>query len=383
MQRRPLASTYAHWSPSRDLTARFTATGTYLGPGLVSLCATALRGCLTAPSDRASSRSDPLGDRVLDQCGQVAVRNRRPHQLLQPLELLLQPGAGSELHLVAPRRERLHRPRAVALARRWLVERADAVARVPDRPPGCFRFGVWVAAVGRARSWSPGTSGVARNAVRTMLLLCDLACGLWRLPDGYRAFRQLPDERRSIAARRELSHELFDLALREEGGAGQDRGRVLVGEVRSQQRDAGEMQPSVAQHLQQRRVSSRGPCDHDAETGFRLRQVQLLDAVVEHRRARLAQEKAPRIDLGDVGDQVGLDPARVAEDRGEPLEQVAVRNGREREGGGEVPGRQWLGGHADNVGQCQSAMGPLGEARRWTGPGCRVLSICRAPLKGA
>ena len=66
--------------------------------------------------------------------------------------------------------------------------------------------------------------------------------------------------------------------------------------------------------------------------GLGLRQVQPLDAVGEHRWARLAEVEAALVHLGDVGHEVGLDAARVAQDRGELRQQLLVGERLERVG---------------------------------------------------
>jgi hypothetical protein len=48
-----------------------------------------------------------LGDGTLDDRGDVAVGDLRPHEGREPLELVVQLGASGELDLVAPGRERL------------------------------------------------------------------------------------------------------------------------------------------------------------------------------------------------------------------------------------------------------------------------------------
>jgi hypothetical protein len=54
-----------------------------------------------------------------------------------------------------------------------------------------------------------------------------------------------------------------------------------------------------------------------------------VDAVAEHRRRREARMEASPIDLTDVGNQVGLGAARVAQELGEATKQLVVRNGGE------------------------------------------------------
>ena len=49
-----------------------------------------------------------------------------------------------------------------------------------------------------------------------------------------------------------------------------------------------------------------------------------LGAVDEHRREGLAREESTLIDLADVGDEVGLDAARLADERVQSPQQLVV-----------------------------------------------------------
>jgi hypothetical protein len=99
-----------------------------------------------------------------------------------------------------------------------------------------------------------------------------------------------------------------------------------------EERDPAQVQAAVAEHVEQQGVARRGPGDHDAQRGLGLRQVQPLDAVGEHRGARLAEIEPALVHRGDVGHEVGLDAARVAQDRDEPRQQLIVGERPERVG---------------------------------------------------
>ena len=68
------------------------------------------------------------------------------------------------------------------------------------------------------------------------------------------------------------------------------------------------------------RRSGRG----DAQIGLRLRKVEDLRAVREHRRRGRARVQAARVDLTEVGDEVGLDTPGLPQDLGETAQQLVV-----------------------------------------------------------
>ena len=67
------------------------------------------------------------------------------------------------------------------------------------------------------------------------------------------------------------------------------------------------MKVSTPERDQELRESSRGPRDRDSFVCDAFREVQHVDAVVEHRRARLFEIEPPRIDLAQMGDELGLE----------------------------------------------------------------------------
>jgi hypothetical protein len=95
--------------------------------------------------------------------------------------------------------------------------------------------------------------------------------------------------------------------------------------VSRQQDDPTEVQPTVAEHGQERRVLPGGPRDGDPEVRLVLPEMQDLPTVVEHRRARFPRVQLPRVDLADVRHDVGLDPPGVPRELGEAAEQRVVR----------------------------------------------------------
>jgi hypothetical protein len=114
------------------------------------------------------------------------------------------------------------------------------------------------------------------------------------------------------------------------GGTSQQGRRVLAVEVGCELADAGEVEAAVGQHVQEERVLARGSGGGDEQIGFRLGEVQDLFTVREHRRTGFASVEPSLVDLGDVGHEVGLDAARLAQKLGETREQLVVGNGVER-----------------------------------------------------
>jgi len=91
------------------------------------------------------------------------------------------------------------------------------------------------------------------------------------------------------------------------------------------------MQAAVGQHVEQDREAARGPGAGDAQVGLVLREVEDLAGVGKHGRAGLTEVEAARVDLGDVGDHLGLEAAMAIEEGGEPPEQLVIREGIETE----------------------------------------------------
>ena len=145
-----------------------------------------------------------------------------------------------------------------------------------------------------------------------------------------------PDSRRSRAPGvsgylgrvrpwRQLGHQLQGLQLRAVHRAPQHGVEVIDRAVRGQPGDGVEVQSSVGQHGEQDRMATRGAGDGDAQVGLPLREVEAFPAVREHGRTRLAKVEPAAVDLGDVQDEVDLDPPRVGDHGRETAEQVIVR----------------------------------------------------------
>jgi hypothetical protein len=108
-------------------------------------------------------------------------------------------------------------------------------------------------------------------------------------------------------------------------GARQQSRRVLASEVRDELADAGQMESTILQHLQDQRVLPGGSACADPQVGLGLGEMEDLRAVREHRRRGFARVEPALLDFSDVRDQVGLDPARVTEQRGQATKDIVVR----------------------------------------------------------
>ena len=131
VQRRPWSSTKRQRPPSRSYTARRTAAGTCRDARRVDPSRHLPRGLPRGLRPAEPLRLEPLellGDGQFDDRGQVAIGHRRPHERLQALQLVAEPGPGGELDLVASGGEGLHarRPRPCG------SHRGDVAGRVGE-----------------------------------------------------------------------------------------------------------------------------------------------------------------------------------------------------------------------------------------------------------
>ena len=98
---------------------------------------------------------------------------------------------------------------------------------------------------------------------------------------------------------------------------------------------------------------ARGARDRDAPIGLGLREVEPLGAVDEHRGRGFAGVEPALLDFADVGDEVGLDAARVGHELAEAAEQLVVGDG--------AGGR--FGFHDSNIGRrSRASLQPNGES---------------------
>jgi len=92
----------------------------------------------------------------------------------------------------------------------------------------------------------------------------------------------------------------------------------------------------------------------DAQPGLGLGEVQDLRAVREHRRSSLAGVELARVDLSDVGDEVGLDTSGLTRQVGQTAEQLVVRNGSQTR----------FVSHAQSMGGTPARSGPFASSKR-------------------
>ena len=90
------------------------------------------------------------------------------------------------------------------------------------------------------------------------------------------------------------------------------------------------MEPTVREHLQENGELTSGPCRGETKVGLGLGEVKDVHAVDEHRGGGLAGVETSSLDLGDVGDEVGLGAAGLAQEVGESAEELVVGEGFER-----------------------------------------------------
>ena len=143
--------------------------------------------------------------------------------------------------------------------------------------------------------------------------------------------RQLADDRRSIGSRGQRDYELLYLAARAVGRPGEKHGAVVHVDDGHEQRQPAQVEPAVAKRLEESRVGARSTGYRDAAVCVGFRQVQALSAVREHGWEGLPGEEPPLVDLADVGDEVGLDAPRLADEIGEPTQQLVIGDDPERE----------------------------------------------------
>ena len=88
-------------------------------------------------------------------------------------------------------------------------------------------------------------------------------------------------------------------------------------------------------------MPARGARDRDAAVGLGFGEVKGLCAVDEHGGEGLAREQPALVDLADVGDEVGLDAARLADELVESPQQLVVGDVVESESGLHLESDGW------------------------------------------
>ena len=142
--------------------------------------------------------------------------------------------------------------------------------------------------------------------------------------------RESPHQGRCVFPRRHFGDQLLDLSLGPMRCASEQSLPILCREVRCEQGDRAQVKAPVAEHRQEHRVLARGAGDGDAQVGLTLREMESLRAVGEHGRERFTGVEASLVRLGNVGDEVRLDAARLAEDLGQAAQEDVVGDRGER-----------------------------------------------------
>jgi hypothetical protein len=138
-----------------------------------------------------------------------------------------------------------------------------------------------------------------------------------------------PHQGRHVLPRGQLRDQLLDLPLGPMRRPPEKHLAVLLSEVRRQLGDPAQVKPPVAQHGKDHGVLARGPGHGDAQVGLGLREAQGLRAVGEHGGEGFMGVEASLVHLGDVGDEVPLDAARLGEDLPQAAQEIVVGDCRE------------------------------------------------------
>ena len=129
---------------------------------------------------------------------------------------------------------------------------------------------------------------------------------------------------RHVRPRKALGQQLLDLRLALVRGGRQQVGRRLGGEMGRQQDDRRQVEPAVGEGAEDRgELPCRPTGANQAQRGV-LGQAPLLDEVGEHRGMSRRQVQATLIDLGQVCQHLGADPAFPAQERAEIANQHGV-----------------------------------------------------------
>ena len=259
----------------------------------------------------------------------LGVPLRRAHEGLQSLELVAQRRICGELDLVAGDRQRFDRGWPSQRGREpggpSRGPREGGRGRLQSRPVGemlasCIRGCTRAGAQGGARRLGNVLVYQWFGAIHCVWTQWTaLQCRL-----GGAGLRQLAHGRRSIGPGRQLGDQRLDLLLGPVCGPLQQSDPVLRREERRQECDSAQVKPALAQHGEENGVLASRASDADAEDRLRLREVKDLRAVREGRGRGLSGVELPRVDLADQEDEVGLDPAGLAEGLGQMTEYLGI-----------------------------------------------------------
>jgi hypothetical protein len=137
--------------------------------------------------------------------------------------------------------------------------------------------------------------------------------------------RQLPNRRRDIRLRSKARHELLHLALAPARGRFDELGDVALREVVAKEDDAGEMESSRSDRIEQRRKAlDESRCGESTER-FALAEPALPRAEVEHRGAGEVEMDASALDFGEVADDLRDESMPFRDERFQGREDRFVR----------------------------------------------------------
>jgi hypothetical protein len=106
--------------------------------------------------------------------------------------------------------------------------------------------------------------------------------------------------------------------------AREQRLAVVIAKMRRQLGDRAQVQPPVGQHGQDAGEPPRHPRDRDAEKGLRLGKAESRSRIHEHRLTRLTAIEPSPVDLGQMPDELRLDPPSAPDDLLQPREQCII-----------------------------------------------------------
>jgi hypothetical protein len=123
-----------------------------------------------------------------------------------------------------------------------------------------------------------------------------------------------------------LCDELLDLPLGFVCRTLEQAIRVPTVEVGGEPDYSAQVQTAVPEHCQDLWELAGRTCHDDAEIGFGFREVKDLHAVDEQRRGGFTRVQSALVDLADVGNDVGLDSAGLADELDQAPKKLVVAN---------------------------------------------------------
>lgn len=268
--------------------------------------ARALPGRLREPESPRLQPLELLADGLIDDVSQIAPCL----QQLESLQLRAQLGARGELHEVPRGRERNDVPASTPCATRPAI--LNRTARGLARQ--CDAVAVFVRRATRLPGREAERDGLRQRGGRQ--------CRRRQPP-----LRQLPDAAGRVRKGCERADQPLDLPPRPVRRALEQalpcRGLQAREHWRELRRPA-QVQAPVGQHREQDRMPPRRAGHRDPQVRLVLGEVERPGAVREQRRERLPGVEPPLVHLGELRDQLGLDPPRLPDAPREPPQQLVV-----------------------------------------------------------